>query len=503
MRRVVKSLALPGVRYGVSSKVVEAWLMQVTRRLVAVHKALGIAETVEEWLTADMVTKAFQGEFPSAPEADPSESAVGAFPAEAKVVSRAYDKYISKNREVLSEEAASLPGGGSLGAKVKRLGLRKFRVLDSGERLCYIAAAREESLRRRNLVTGRYECPHSNVPEDADLATLKDVTRVARRRPLPRLRHHAKHRFSEGVVDGLVRGYVGSDYKTKALLRRVFVSGAKAAGMAFRTARRWFSAVHARDWHGGGLGKKGRPKGTRMVGDAELYTKLAAVSQDMTKWSRKLSAPAKCLPGSLRSVFHAHESLHTSLSYRSLAKRTRLGRLAIHKGARRLDICSVCAVFDRQLGPSITRLLQEILSTLQGILPTYFEEWEKVVKARSEWQQPGFAKQASPQYLSALQAFMRDHRTKANLRSTLTDEEQQRLMEVEDTLTTRLQEAITTLEGFSVHWKVRDRQAAELQKVRTKNLQLATSTCIATFRSPSKVSLFLKNFVPLDRWAFV
>ena len=86
----------------------------------------------------------------------------------------------------------------------------------------------------------------------------------------------------------------------------------------------------------------------------DILDKIAVPS---SSWSVRSDSTFKTIPGSISGNFQREDTIHKSISYRTLCRRIGRGKLGFNRGSRRIDCCEVCATFDKKVEPVVKRTL--------------------------------------------------------------------------------------------------------------------------------------------------
>ena len=191
--------------------------------------------------------------------------------------------------------------------------------------------------------------------------------------------------------------------------------------------------------------------------------KMCQILEDHSKLSCRYSQRHECafrtLDKSLKKIWRQEKQLNVHLCYSAVAKQVRIRnpRLPFSKATKRVDICKICRCWDTVVSKELLHELSDAFEAFQGFLPNYFDKsWRATCKERG-WTVEGFDKEASPEWLEALIAYVRSHATQHHdARANLKVASLQSLETVEHMLVGRLEALLPEVREYAGHWSLRN-----------------------------------------------
>ena len=255
------------------------------------------------------------------------------------VWSRVLDVYLNENRENLRLIAEDPK-------QWRRTGLKMWKRLKVEERKPYIAKMRARRKRAWNASTGLWTHRGAALEPSDDHLKGTDLVLLQPKQ--------SKKEISQNVLKA-VQAEVPRGKPCAKTWKQLRQAAAARLGFGRVLAKRHLGIKDAK--YAKEKRKAGRKKGPRMMPDAMLKAALQPFSTTTSIWSARFDEPKRQLTSSKRKVFEACTEINETISYGTLCRQTKRCRLGYGKGSRRVDKCDICAVYDQQFAPELTRSL--------------------------------------------------------------------------------------------------------------------------------------------------
>ena len=155
-------------------------------------------------------------------------------------------------------------------------------------------------------------------------------------------------------------------------------------------------------------------------------------------------------------------------SIRRLSKCLRMARESLrrylrqggyYRGKLRSGLCDYCYHHEVYERPRTENILQKLAQKIRELGSSAFTEWEARVAGHEQWTQSHFDRTGSPEYLLAMEDFLRGH---AHYFASY------EYRDLVDAFFTKFKEGdgpLAAARSIQAHWQCRDNQNAELSKV--------------------------------------
>ena len=128
----------------------------------------------------------------------------------------------------------------------------------------------------------------------------------------------------------------------------------------------------------------GRRVGFRRLDDEGLKTAFDPFVQPSCRPNSK-GGVFMTRTSSIASIHRRSKAIRGTYAYSTLCKKVKRGRLSIVKGHKRTDRCKCCIIYDKSVEPLVTKQIDAAKADLKKSLNTYWDEFQRVVDATSDF----------------------------------------------------------------------------------------------------------------------